>query len=358
MKTCGGVTLAAGFNPKHNSLNSLRLLFAVGVIFSHSWPVGGFGHAPSLGDFDAGSFSVSAFFVASGYLIAGSRERNSLVRYSWLRFLRIYPAFWVCLLVTSFVFSPIAGMVRGGWGFQQALGYIVSNFTLHIGQWTIGDTLKAAPENAWNGSLWTLFFEFGCYVLLGLFLSVDRFRRGHWMLLAFSVSTAATIVRQLHEPNLVSGQLSRWALLIPFFLAGSLMYRYRDSIRLSAPLFALSVIAVLVTTLAHWGSALSPLPLAYAVLWLAARTPRIVERLGDGSVDISYGTYIYAYPLQQLAVLAGVNRINVVAMITVSVVATLVLATASWFLVEKPFLKLKNRRIPFEGKPTVKGAPH
>ena len=42
------VTLAAGFAQRRNSLNFLRLVFALMVIVSHTWPIGGYGDDPRI----------------------------------------------------------------------------------------------------------------------------------------------------------------------------------------------------------------------------------------------------------------------------------------------------------------------
>src|SRR2546430_4054909 len=48
-----------------------------------------------------------------------------------------------------------------------------------------------------------------------------------------------------------------------------------------------------------------PVTFSYCVLWLAFRLPiRRFARHGD----LSYGTYIYAFPIQQLLALYGLNR--------------------------------------------------
>ena len=61
--------------------------------------------------------------------------------------------------------------------------------------------------------------------------------------------------------------------------------------------------------------------------------------------DFSYGLYLYAFPVQQLLVFYYGEHLNGLLMFTISLILTLVLAIISWYLVEKPFLKLKPRRI-------------
>lgn len=326
------------FNPKGNSLNTLRLVFASLVIVSHSYPIGGFGNDPAIGDFTLGHFAVAAFFVASGYLIASSRvgRRTTLASFAWARVLRIYPAFWVCLLVTAFVAAPVAAITRGGWSLGSATTYLTGNFTLRIHHYPIGETLAGAPYPlAWNGSLWTLYYEFGCYVIIGLFLSVPLFRRGGWLTALFVAATAASLARQLGHLGDLESQKALWALLVPFFLAGAVLHQQRHRVP-SSPLGAIFSAAVIaISTALGWGEFVAPLPLAYLVMWLATSFPRTVERWRGGDTDISYGMYVYAFPVQQLLVLAGVHHLGAGPMIVASLVATTIPASASWFGLER-----------------------
>lgn len=49
-----------------------------------------------------GEQAVPGFFCLSGFLIAGSRMRLDLGRFLWHRALRIFPAYWTCLIVVAF----------------------------------------------------------------------------------------------------------------------------------------------------------------------------------------------------------------------------------------------------------------
>ncbi len=81
--------------------------------------------------------------------------------YLWRRFLRIYPAFLVCLGVFGFGFAPLGLALGGGsYGVLDGVRYVGGNALLAITQTGVGDTLNAVPyPDAWNGALWTLFYE-------------------------------------------------------------------------------------------------------------------------------------------------------------------------------------------------------
>ena len=89
------------------------------------------------------------------------------------RVARIFPAFLVCLVVTAFVFAPIAYLHQHGTvdGLLTTpttpLNYVFGNATLRMFAFDVAGTPGNVPyPGAWNGSLWTLYYEFGCYMVV------------------------------------------------------------------------------------------------------------------------------------------------------------------------------------------------
>jgi peptidoglycan/LPS O-acetylase OafA/YrhL len=82
------------------------------------------------------------------------------------------------------------------------------------------------------------------------------------------------------------------------------------------------------------------LPLAYAVIVSGALIHNKRLRL---RTDLSYGVYIYAYPMQQLLAVCGLIWLNPIVFFLLSAIATLPLAALSWFLIEKPGQSLRSR---------------
>lgn len=330
-------TLGESFNPRSNSLNSIRLFLALSVIIAHSYDIGGFAGKPRIGNLDLASFAVYVFFALSGYLITGSRERSTARPFFRARFLRIYPGFWVCIILTAFVFSAVAGLTRGGWSAGHAIAYVLGNFTLRITQPTIGSTLEGFPFQTWNGSLWTLFPEFLCYVAVGSMLSYRRFRSGLWLEGIFLLTVLAAAFFHFVVPI----GLHTFP-LFAFFMAGAVVYKNRSRIPMSTAWFLVGLAIIVGSAAVDLAFLVAPIPVAYCGMWLGVRLPQIIERLGDGSTDISYGVYIYAFPMQQLLCVAGVNRFGVAVLIVSSILLTLIPATLSWFMVEKPSLRYKT----------------
>jgi peptidoglycan/LPS O-acetylase OafA/YrhL len=85
-----------------------------------------------------------------------------------------------------------------------------------------------------------------------------------------------------------------------------------------------------------------------------ASTPyvRRASRYGD----LSYGLYLWAFPVQQVVIdLWGVQRMSVNLVVVTAITA--LLALASWHLVEHPSLKLKDRVVRRFARPRPQPAP-
>ena len=174
---------------RSNSIGFLRLLFAATVVWSHAFPLGGFGEDPlNRLNFNApttGLLAVGGFFVLSGFLITRSYETVSSVgRFIWHRFLRIFPAFWTCLVVTAFGLAPLAFAYQHGTlhhyfaEVPAPWSYVTSNFFLAIYQQRIGTVFAHVPSPFdTNLSLWTLSPEFFCYLCVAALGIVGVIRR-------------------------------------------------------------------------------------------------------------------------------------------------------------------------------------
>ena len=104
--------LSEVIDTKSNNFDLLRLLAALAVMFGHSFwlqPAEG-RHEPLLaftGLEYSGSLAVYTFFLVSGILVTASyRRQQSWWRFIVLRLARIYPALFVCVLLSAFVVYP------------------------------------------------------------------------------------------------------------------------------------------------------------------------------------------------------------------------------------------------------------
>ncbi|MFT7712298.1 acyltransferase family protein [Clavibacter tessellarius] len=332
------------FDPRANALNLIRLVLALFVIVWHAFPLTGATIDSPWARQLVSRLSVDGFFAISGFLIVSSWIRHprwgAFLR---ARALRIFPAFWVCLILTAFAFAPAALLIRGvalPQGFvSDALSYVWRNALLRVSQFGIAGTPADVPEvGVWNGALWTLFWEFSCYLGVLAVGLTGLLRRGMTVPALFCSALLAVLLTSYGPISNSTATIgSRLGLM---FAAGALVHRYRRGIPVRGELLALAAGLVLVAGALPEYSPLAALPLAYLVISLGAlgTHPRLRVRQ-----DISYGVYIYGFPVQQLLVTAGAGALGVPFFAVVSLLATLPLAAGSWFLVEKPALRFKGR---------------
>lgn len=355
----GETTLRARLATRENALNFLRLVLAGLVIVSHTWSVAGFGAEPQFGDLNLGAWAVAGFFAISGYLVAGSRVRQGFVDYARRRVLRILPGFWVCLLVVAFGFAPLAaGLAGTPFDAARAARFAGANSTTVMLQQGIGDELRRVPyPDVWDASLWTLMHELACYVLVGVGLG--------WALVRQHIVEATSLVYvSLTVVNVVAATqgITRGTLpadflrLAGYFAAGAMLWGLGERVRVSWPpvLVAVGVLCVLAGV--GMVDVLGALPLAYLALAFGAVSP---IRWGSRR-DLSYGVYVYAWPIQQLLVLAGFAAFGAPVFIAATIALVLPMAWLSWTCVERPALRLgrtpeRERHLPRAGVPDVAG---
>jgi peptidoglycan/LPS O-acetylase OafA/YrhL len=356
-----GLTLEEAFDPRSNALNAWRLTLATGVILSHSWPLTGrhvsFEPAHQL----LRDGWVDGFFAISGFLITWSWFRRPRIRdYFVARGLRILPGLWACLIVTAFVIAPVGVAIQGGSATNLLLSrapfeYVLGNSAVDLLKHDIAGTPRGIPWfGEWNGSLWTLFWELLCYILIAGLGVVGLLRR-RWLIPAlcalalywsarlppYNVFIEGAPDQGQHIDSatvqlVIQGMAARFAVM---FLAGALLYQFRNVIPARWSLVAASLAIVGAASLLPNYRVIAAIPLAYAIVVSGAL---IHDRRLRLSTDLSYGVYIYAFPIQQLLVICGLAVLNPFAFATVAAVTTLPLAALSWFLVEKPANSLKS----------------
>ncbi|MDP9827940.1 acyltransferase family protein [Kineosporia succinea] len=336
-------TLATEFDPRRNSLNLIRLGLATGVAVVHSMFLG-FGHQPGVRHTDLGSLFVDAFFVISGFLVTRSLLRlDSLPRYLWHRALRILPGFWTVMVAGAFVVAPLMAVLAGRSatsvfsGTDSSFGYLINNAALLMRQFGIQGLPGAGgnPEVI-NGSLWTLFYEALCYLMVAALGVVGVLRRRPWTVLALIAALWwLTVATEAGINPLGSSYMLRFALV---FLLGAAGRLFADGIPISKYL-ALGSLAVVVASLFlldNWHVAGAP-AFAYLVLYAVVRLPAWEPRW-----DLSYGMYVWHWPIAQLLVGFGVAQYTHVPFILLTVALAAGVAALSWNLVEKPMMGFKN----------------
>jgi peptidoglycan/LPS O-acetylase OafA/YrhL len=325
---------------RHNNFDLLRLLAALSVIFSHAFLLAEHSqdHDPLMivtgGQAILGVAGVFVFFTISGYLISQSFETTpSGFVFLAKRGLRIFPGLFGCLLVCVFVIGPIVTTLP----LSEYLArpetwlYLLRNAVLDT------DYNRLPGVEFWpgtvggvvNGPLWSL----PCEALLYLML----FGLGACRMLTLPVSLALLVagIVCLHL-DLVDNSFGSALWLLSFFAAGMGLYRLRH---LGPRLFARRWIVLAAVGLAlsiPAGLFLTAFPLfgSYLVIYLALNRRLPVLRAARFG-DLSYGLYIYGWPVEQCVVYATGETAPWWGVFGIAAPVSAALAFLSWHLIEK-----------------------
>lgn len=336
---------------RENNFNLLRLLGAFGVLVFHAYVLVGRDGDPLSAVttwLSFGMLGVRVFFIISGYLLAASLLRNpDPVSFVAARVLRIWPALIMLALLSVFVLGPLVTVAPGYFHDLNTFEYL-RLVTVFDYRSTLPGVFTANPISVVNGSVWTLALEVFCYaVLLLTFLCI----RPLWLRCA----TASVLLVACYG-YLMAG-LASLTMVVPavpqimileygsFFCAGVLLalLPFRGHVALDAAVLAALVYFVL-TSGFDW----HPFRLAEIVC-----LPYLVIRFGNAPwhpfsallarYDISYGLFLYSYPLTQVAVMWLGRDVPVPALIVVATALTVPFALLSWLLVERPALAMRDR---------------
>lgn len=340
-----------------NNFNTLRLIMALVVVWSHSFAIfrGSEDNEPVSivlnGTFNAGNIAVLTFFVISGFLISRSyAQSRSAWSYMKKRIARIYPGFLVAVLLCSFVIVPLfsarppfpitIGETAGLFSNLALKGYILPS--------------DAFGGGAVNGSLWSISFEFWCYIgVMALGLSGLIRLRIVWPVIAFgTIATRAWLDLTGRHPGgmlePVIGAAYLWFVVLPPFALGAAALSYGRHIPRSHTLLAALIGATIIA--AHLPiddlhrtvltRVLLPPTLCYATLFVAFSPIRLFDAAKWG--DVSYGTYLYAFPIQQMLAATIAARLGFGGALLASMLLSLLAGTLSWVLVERWFVRIRK----------------
>lgn len=346
---------------RDNNFGVLRLLFAGLVIVSHSPEMLDGDRSREIlhsifGTLTFGRLAVDAFFLISGYLIAKSfASSRTIGSYFLKRVLRIYPAFVVCSLLCLLVVAPLAGADLGAVGPVDWIKSAIRIVTLHAPE--VEGALKGLPYPALNGAAWTIVYEFRCYIMAALFGMAGLYaRRSVYLALTIAVLAANVLYEPYVAPHVRAvpgwfvfaiGDPIQNVRLVSAFMVGTCFWLYHDRIPYSARLAtvsaALAAALLFSPLLAESGLVLFG---GYALFWFAFKVDWKPLRTINAKDDISYGLYLYGWPIAALIIWYW-RDVPVVALGALTYLGATLAGALSWFLVEKHMMRLRSLAWPF-----------
>lgn len=330
-----------------NFFTPLRLIFALMVVFGHAYVIAlrDIGAEPSIFfEYKASYIAVNLFFIASGFLVTKSiLYRAELSNYTSARSLRIFPALLVHVLFVMFVMGPFVTNLPLREFFSNPQFYtqpfqVLSFYETNM---VMPGALETNDEQIASGALWTLRYEVLAYIGTAVAFSLGLMKK-KWMLAAqfvgFALLWPVAHITGMYEKIPATGQaILRFGLC---YGLGAAIYAYRNKLTfniLGIPLLGM------VTCLFHGTVLFEPLLtiwLGYSIFWAAYVKIPALNRLQSMS-DVSYGIYIYHWCILQW-LFYEMPGLNVMELTAMALPITVILAHASWHLVEKPMLKRKT----------------
>ena len=337
---------------RRNNFNFLRLFFASLVILSHSSELIDGNQSRELfiqffqNTISFGGLAVDGFFLLSGYLIVQSWASSpQAIPFLKKRVLRIYPGFIIASLICVLVVGPLGAEPMAYFSRLEWSTVVKDIFLLRAP--TTPPVFDGLPYPVVNGAMWTISREFLCYLLV-LLLGLAGGVKDRRIWLIFSIGMfAVLVVSKLGYPIEVFGRqfnLSNPIIhLASFFFAGGCFYLFKDKIRFQ-PKIALIFSILLFFCL--FSTRLAELALVviggYLLIYFAGGFMPLLSRF-QTAPDISYGVYLYGWPVQMLLIW-HFGFASPWALFCVALLMSALLGFVSWVSIEKPFLKLKAFR--------------
>ena len=338
---------------RQNNFDALRLLAAILVIFSHSfliaegtqsreWLIRLTGNQCILG-----LTGVFVFFAISGFLVTQSFEQTpNRLHFLTKRALRIFPGLLVATLLSAFVLGPLVTDLPLGAYLSR-----VEPYQYVVGNTLLDQTVHELPGVRFvdnpvgleiNGSLWTLRLEFVMYLMV-LALGMLRLLtvRTALLLLAFGMACLRfDMLDEFEKWGWFFQVLSGWGWLVGFFAAGMVLYKLRHTHIFDGRVALLALAGLALSIPLRQFILLFPVFGCYLALWLALN-PRLPVIPAARFGDLSYGLYIYGWPVEEAVMWLSGGRAAWWQVFLVALPAASALAFLSWHLVERPMLRLK-----------------
>ncbi len=333
-----------------NNFGFLRLLLATLVIVSHSPEILDHSRNRELltnifGTISLGELAVDGFFLISGYLILKSYLNSSTLKsYLFKRVLRIYPGFICASLFCIFVLIPFSGetkliinMSLSDW-LQSIFRMIALNPPL------VSNTKYTDLHLALNGPMWTILYEFICYLCIPIVYAFP-FNKSKTYLILIAMIMSIFLYTQITDKNIWHFGLDLHSIsrFMAAFLIGGAFNLFKEKIIWSRLLTVASFILLLLCLNFDYCAEIGLFIFGSYLLFNFAlnNKNKFLNSIGS-KVDVSYGVYLYAWPIQ-IYIFKYYPEINVYVFMSITWVLSFAFGYLSWIAIEKPFMEVKKK---------------
>ncbi len=328
------------------NLQITRFVAAIFVILAHAYILctgtneGDWFIRITKGQITMGYAAVAVFFFCGGLLIAKSVERfEKAAPFFKARVLKIFPPLIFVVFLTIILGSFVTTLsLKEYWENSGTWKYLLNGVL--VLQHNLPGVFEHAPYiSTVNGALWTLPVEFLCYV--GCFIV---YKLGMLKKQKFFLTVPAVVLFVVGVNTLGGGIPILQSMVSPclFFYVGMACYVYREHIVLKWNYAFLAMgLLCLASILGILVEAMYLLfPYILLVFWYSGK--QIPDYLADVG-NISYGMYLWGYPVQQFLILCFQNKMDPMKNAFLTIPVTILLGVLTFYLTEKPLMKEQKR---------------
>lgn len=337
-----------------NNFDIVRFSLAFIVMLVHAAEVTRSADIRFLSQFLNSDFAVRGFFAISGFLIAKSYLRSkSLTSYFIKRAQRILPAY-IFVIVLCFVIGmclttlPLMDFLKN----KETIKYLIANFSfLNFIQPSLPGVFTSNPNQPMDGSLWTIKAELTLYVLLPFIVPLMKKNPLKVWSIIFVISCAWFFYfTSLYTGPKADTLAKQFVSLSSFFFFGSLLAIHQPTFVRLKEITIVSLVVFLLFKNTHYSFIIEPIAFSSVVILFCTNLCKEVKISQYG--DLSYGMYLYHWPIIQVLQHFGLFATNAFIGLGLTIVITLALAYTSWNVLESRFLKRAHHKQPSIAPPT------
>ena len=334
-----------------NNFNFLRIFAAILVCITHSYAITGHAiseplHQLTQGHFYFSSLGLYIFFFTSGYLVSRSAATTkSPFFYLQKRALRIYPALLVVVIISVFIAGPLLSSYHLSRYFSDAdtWKYLWTASGLKI-RFRLPGVFEdqGFAMTGFNGSLWSIKLELEMYALLFLLMIAGIMKRKKILIIILvTLIIAFILLNDLGQYSILMPDHKN-LLLAGTFLFGGIMQTNFISKKISVYLLIISGLLLIakITNLITVDIMLDEVIFFSLATYFIAFSSWFSIKI---KTDISYGVYIYTFPIQQFFFQVFAFSQSTLVNVLLSLCCSGFLAFLSWIYIEKPALKFKSK---------------
>ncbi len=252
----------------------------------------------------------------------------------------------VCILFTTFILGPLVTSLPAHEYFQSKETILYLKNIIFSVRYNLPSVFDNNPyKNAVNGSLWTIPVEVFCYFGVALFGTMRLLKQKQLILLLTIVLFAFYFHFLPNQNNQILNLLPQFLInsdyfrLCLYFLVGVIYFLFQEQIIFNKILFLVATSIYLMSFKTQFFAFANFIALPYILFYIAFKI-KFLERFGD-KFDLSYGIYIYAFPIQQLIMNYGHQNLSVFLFFLLAYPLIILISFLSFYFIEKPCLKLK-----------------